>query len=76
MQTLEILNALPSLTIDDRLKVILSALTLNQEQQSDLTPEQNRQSLALAALSAIDDYQPGSDLLAFESLDGEDFQES
>ena len=76
METLEILNALPRLTTEDRLKVILSALTLNQEQQSDLTPEQNRQSLALAALSAIDDYQPGSDLLAFESLDGEDFQES
>ena len=76
MQTLEILNALPGLTIDDRLKVILSALSLNQEQRSDLTPEQNRQSLALAALSAINDYQPGSDLLAFESLDGEDFQES
>ena len=75
MQTLEILNALPSLTIDDRLKVILSALTLNQEQQSHLTLEQNRQYLALAALSAIGDYELGSELLAFETLDGEDFQE-
>lgn len=76
MQTLEILNALPSLTIDDRLKVILSALTLNQEQQSHLTLEQNRQYLALAALSAIGDYEQGSELLAFEALDGEDFHES
>ncbi len=76
MQTLEILNALPSLTIDDRLKVILSALTLNQEQQSYLTPEQNRQYLALSALSAIDDYSSGSDLIAFEGLDGEDFLDS
>ena len=30
--------------------------------------------LKMAALSAIDDYLPGNDLLAFESLDGEDFQ--
>ena len=51
-------------TIPDDYAFILSALPLNQE---------HKQSLALAALSAIDDYQPGSDLLAFESLDGEDF---
>ena len=76
MQTLEILNASPSLTIDDHLKVILSVLTLNQEQRSHLTLEQNRQYIALAALSAIGDYEPGSELLAFEKLDGEDFQES
>jgi len=76
MQTLEILNALPSLTIDDRLKGFLSALTLNQEQRSHLTFEQNRPYVALAAFSAIDDYEPGSELLAFEALDGEDFQES
>ena len=76
MQTLEILNALPNLTIDDRLKVILSALTLNQEQRSHLTLEQNRQYIALAALSVIGDYEPGSELLAFEKLNGEDFQKS
>ena len=78
MQTLEILNALPNLTIDDRLKVILSALTLNQEQRSHLTLEQNRQyiDIALAALSVIGDYEPGSELLAFEKLNGEDFQKS
>jgi hypothetical protein len=30
--------------------------------------------LKMAALSAIDDYLPGSDLLAFEPFNGEDFQ--
>jgi plasmid stability protein len=30
--------------------------------------------LKLAALSAIDDYTPGSEILAFEAIDGEDFQ--
>ena len=75
MGTTEILNALPNLTIDDRLKVILSALTLNQEQRSKLTVEQNRQYLALAASSAIDDYQPGSEFVAFTALDGEAFHE-
>lgn len=55
---------------------MLAALTLNQEQRSHLTLEQNRQYIALAALSAIGDDEPGSDLLAFEKLNGEDFQES
>lgn len=56
--------------------MILSALTLNQEQRLHLTLEQNRQYIALAALSAIGNYEPGSELLAFEKLNGEDFQES
>jgi plasmid stability protein len=30
--------------------------------------------LKLAALNAIDDYTPGSEILAFEAIDGEDFQ--
>ncbi|OUC16743.1 MAG: hypothetical protein B0A82_00035 [Alkalinema sp. CACIAM 70d] len=30
--------------------------------------------LKLAALSTIEDYAPGSELLAFEAIDGEDFQ--
>ncbi len=73
MQTREILNVLPSLTIDERFKIVVSALQLNAEAQAQLTPEQQRQYLQLAALSAVDDYRAGSDLLAFEAFDGEDF---
>jgi hypothetical protein len=43
-----------------------------QEQQS-LTPMQRKIQLMLAAITAISDYQPDSDLLAFSALDGEDF---
>jgi hypothetical protein len=76
MQIIEILNALPKLTIDERLQIVVSALKLNQQERSHLTPQQQRQYLALAALTAVDDYAPGSDLLAFEALDGEDVQVS
>jgi hypothetical protein len=44
---------------------------LIQNNKNDLSQPSK---LKLAALNAIDDYLPGSDLLAFESLDGEDFQ--
>jgi hypothetical protein len=44
---------------------------LIQNNKNDLSQPSK---LKLAALNAIDDYLPCSDLLAFESLDGEDFQ--
>jgi hypothetical protein len=50
---------------------LLEQVLLIQNNKNDLSqPSQ----LKLAALNAIDDYLPGSNLLAFESLDGEDFQ--
>lgn len=50
---------------------LLQQILLTQDSKNEIAqPSQ----LKLAALSAIDDYSPGSNLLAFESLDGEDFQ--
>jgi plasmid stability protein len=48
---------------------ILSQVLIEPQQQDAEAPSL----LKLAALSAIEDYAPGSDLLAFESIDGEDF---
>jgi antitoxin YefM len=41
----------------------------------DLVESEQPSALKLAALSAITDYTPGSEILAFEAIDGEDFQE-
>jgi hypothetical protein len=50
---------------------LLEQVLLIQSNKNDLSQPSK---LKLAALNAIDDYLPGSNLLAFESLDGEDFQ--
>jgi hypothetical protein len=50
---------------------LLQQILLTENSQNEISQPSK---LKLAALSAIDDYLPGSDLLAFESLDGEDFQ--
>ncbi|MBN4005030.1 hypothetical protein [Nostoc sp. LPT] len=60
METKEILQALPNLSISDRLKIAESALQLVLQAKD----EQKRQ-LALAAITAIVDYAPGSELDIF-----------
>lgn len=73
MKTAEILQALPHLAISDRLKIAETALQLIQQDQQNLTREQRRQQMAIAAMTAISDYSPGSELTVFTALDGEDF---
>jgi hypothetical protein len=76
MDTADILQALPHLTVRDRLKVAEVAFQLVQQEQHGLTKAQRREQLAIAAMSAIDDYAPGSELTAFTLLDGEDFYDN
>lgn len=75
METADILKALPSLLVNDRLAIAEKALQLSHEEQRSLTQTQRRHQLAIAATSAISDYTPGSELLAFADLGGEDFYE-
>ena len=72
METAAILQMLPSLTIDQRLAIADAALRLVHQEQY-LTKDQRRQQMAIAAMSAINDYAPGSELTALTCLDGEDF---
>jgi hypothetical protein len=74
METAAILQALPSLTIDQRLAIAEAALRLVNE-EPHLTREQRRQQMAIAAMSAMADYVPGTELTAFTVLDGEGFYE-
>ncbi|MBW4579949.1 MAG: hypothetical protein KME42_10305 [Tildeniella nuda ZEHNDER 1965/U140] len=76
METADILQALPHLTVRDRLKIAEVAFQLVQQEQHSLTNTQRREQLAIAAMSAIDDYAPGSELTTFTLLDGEDFYDS
>ncbi len=73
MDTAVILQTLPTLPIHDRLVIAETALKFIWQEQQTLTPIQRRLQLMLAALTAIPDYESGSDLLAFSALDGEDF---
>jgi hypothetical protein len=72
MNTPEILQSLPNLTISDRLQIAATALFLVQQEQP-LTLEQRRQQMAIAALAAVADYSSDPELTAFTALDGEDF---
>ncbi len=76
METADILQALPHLTVRDRLKVAEVAFQLVQQEQHGLTSAQRQQQLVVAAMSAIDDYAPGSELTTFTLLDGEDFYDN
>jgi predicted transposase YdaD len=73
METTEILQALPHLTVSDRLKIAEAALHLVQQDKQTLTKEQRKQHMAIVATTAIDDYSSDSELTAFTNLDGEDF---
>ena len=75
METADILKALPNLSVNDRLAIAEKALQLSHEEARSLTQTQRRHLPAIAAASAISDYTPGSELLAFADLDGEDFYE-
>lgn len=68
----QILETLPDLSFDDRNKVIDKLAEIIQVESSN-SKERQRQQMRLAALEAIKDYLPGSDLLAFDEIEGEDF---
>ncbi|WP_295615298.1 hypothetical protein [Chamaesiphon sp. GL140_3_metabinner_50] len=75
MKTTEILKALPTLSIEDRLNIATSALD-SIDLQADMTTEkQVEQQLRIAADLAVDDYANDRELTIFTSLDGEDFLE-
>lgn len=73
MQIKEILQALPSLSISDRLKIAESALQLVIQEKHLFTKDQQKRQLTLAAITAIADYAPSSKLNIFSELEGEDF---
>ncbi|MEA5577106.1 hypothetical protein [Anabaena sp. UHCC 0451] len=75
METQEILQSLPKLSINERLKIAEFALQLVNQQQEFLTKEQQKHQLALAAITAIEDYANDGELNVFSDLDGEDFYE-
>ncbi|AFZ58245.1 hypothetical protein H6G54_19720 [Anabaena cylindrica FACHB-243] len=73
METQAILESLPKLSINERLKIAEFALQLVNEQQEFLTKEQQKYQLALSAITAIADYTPNGELTVFSDLDSEDF---
>lgn len=73
MTTAEILQALESLTVAERLTIAEVALSLNQVEQKHSTEEDQRRQLELAAAAAVSDYEQGGELTVFTDLDGEDF---
>ncbi|MBD2560813.1 MULTISPECIES: hypothetical protein [Nostoc] len=73
METKEILQALPNLSISDRLKIAESALQLVLQEKNSLTKDEQKRQLTLAAVTAIADYAPGSELDIFSDLGGENF---
>jgi hypothetical protein len=77
MTTTEIIQALSTLSIDERLTIATIALTstLHEAQAQDMTELQLEQQLKIAANLAIDDYKNDPELTIFTSLDGSDFLE-
>jgi len=73
MEAKEILQVLPLLSTDDKLKIVELALQLVNQEQKSLTSEEQKRLLAAAAKTAIDDYTEGSELLVFSEIEGEDF---
>ncbi len=75
MKTQEILEVLPNLSLEDRLIIVEAALKLiNQER--NLSRAEQTQQLQAFSLMAVSDYAPGSELLVFSELDGEDFHKN
>ncbi|MCC5641616.1 hypothetical protein LC607_01305 [Nostoc sp. CHAB 5824] len=70
MEIKEILQALPSLSISDRLKIAESALQLVLQEKHSFTKDEQKRQLTLAAMTAITDYAPGSELNIFSNLEG------
>jgi hypothetical protein len=77
MTTTEIIQALPTLSIDERLTIATIALisTIHETQSHVMTSSQLEQQLKIAANLAIDDYKNDPELTIFTSLDGSDFLE-
>ncbi len=75
METTEIIKALPTLSIDERLSIATIALNSIEAQKQVMTDRQVEQQLRVAANLAIDDYTHDPDLTIFTNLDGEDFLE-
>jgi hypothetical protein len=75
METTEIIKALPTLSIDERLTIATIALNSIETQKQAMTERQLEQQLRIAANLAIDDYTTDPELTIFTSLDGEDFLE-
>jgi hypothetical protein len=73
MNTSAILQTLRTLPTQDRLMIVETVLKFILQEQQSLSPMQQKIQLMLAAITAISDYQPHSDLLAFSELDAEDF---
>jgi hypothetical protein len=75
MKTKEILQALPNLSVSAQLKIAESALQLVFKEKHSLTKDEQKRQLILAAMTAVADYAPDSDLNVFSDLEGEDFYE-
>ena len=73
METQAILQSLPNLSINERLQIAEFALQLVSQQRESLTKEQQKRQLALAAITAIEDYANDGELVVLSDLDGEDF---
>ncbi|MBV6627077.1 MAG: hypothetical protein KI793_29760 [Rivularia sp. (in: Bacteria)] len=75
METSQIIQVLPNLSTSERLQIAEAALLLIRKEQDSLTKEEQKQQLALAAMTAIADYTPGGELDIFNTIDGEEFYE-
>ena len=75
MTTIEILQALQSLTPAERLTVAEAALSLVHTDWPTLSGDKRRTQLELAAAAAVADYTTDPELTVFTDLDGEDFCE-
>lgn len=73
MEAKEILQALPSLSASDQLKIAEAALLLINQEKQPLTKDEQKRLLAAAAKTAIEDYTSGSELIVFSEIEGEDF---
>jgi hypothetical protein len=75
METTEIIKALPTLSINDRLTIATIALNSIETEDSGKVDSQLERQLRIAANLAVDDYTNDRELTIFTSLDGEDFLE-
>jgi hypothetical protein len=81
MKTTEILELLPTLSIEDRIEIATIALNSIREQSAHNAENraqldsQLEQQLRMAASLAVDDYTNDRELTVFTCLDGEDFLE-
>ena len=79
METQEIIKALPTLSIDDRLTIAtiaLNSIIEGRRASVETGIEMNADlQLKIAAKLAIDDYTNDRELTIFTNLDGEDFLE-